>query len=1036
MYVDCSDFKWRMPKPKEYKKMYFVIFTNPSPYLVSKLENNRDTRKTLQSLPNPTTDHQTLAESQRCSRESLSTVEENYIVSEVFGSMSKSSFVDAIIFLYRMRACNEATNVPRDYDYSRQQNTGKCLSANQPIKFDCTFSNHLSKMWQRYKFFSNTVETVTLRRAFQKSRFNTFIDGSDVSLKQLGLARQFTFRCLARGLYTVLALDGAPVICLLKGTQGSCKEYKVLNQVLDHAGPQKLLCLKTKKLKMWSHFVNSPTLHDIKQLSGLNKALYQSLYESYVELPTSNTFRIHVHYQTIKMHYLTSNYILMVIMSNIIRLIDKLVAKLASFRSLTSNAFSAVAVTVMFFEHCTYYGGCSVLALKKEFVDGANETKPAMGGSVLLQNSGGRTAEAINHPVSPRLKDIELAGNWSRALLGGLAEEDDSHHFFFVETETSCIIHVRQKSLVRRRVACPFQNHFKNINRFEAFDLEGAKLVPKDLTSLHAVSLVVRLRKRDVFVEKVKNIYTSTLYHHRYLRKTTYPERQAHSWRSAFLKLHHRTITLRVESTGSSSCLISVLVADYANIVENGYGLSETSYIKYTYTNIFTDVQGILKETRPGHVCLFCPLFSFRNPVPTIAEYEYQDKYKEWERGELDLIIAGYNNDVNWRHYEKIALQNSTYAYELLNRISVASHNYDFVSQHPLIGMLKAKQQFHRQLDPRAPLADSYINMLIGLWSLIVQRASSKLIVLSLTEPKYACNTIMVLFESKICNWWIQRIQCFIVEDNPDAVQMSSIPLRLVAKRSLGNIDTLIAHVATQLRKSKPEGSSGLQRHLALYSAPLELRRQRESCHGDARCRCRRRGASRRSLVLIKAVMATEIPPLDNSFRNYADDTQGGHFGTEAAVQRGNCSELLSFLDRNQWQIPGRPICCHVSHLPQAILDVEEDIKSSPKIQINKFKKSGRPLECTLYADISKINMLHLQMIDEEACPIPITDMFMVDLSRPSLSQQDDVMKFDMDAESRSALQNLGLIKIFQMMLFILITIPLFALIEGVVAVA
>nr|CAI5860702.1 unnamed protein product [Callosobruchus analis] len=55
MYVDCSDFKRRMPKPKEYKKMYFVIFTNPSPYLVSKLENNRDTRKTLQSLPNPST---------------------------------------------------------------------------------------------------------------------------------------------------------------------------------------------------------------------------------------------------------------------------------------------------------------------------------------------------------------------------------------------------------------------------------------------------------------------------------------------------------------------------------------------------------------------------------------------------------------------------------------------------------------------------------------------------------------------------------------------------------------------------------------------------------------------------------------------------------------------------------------------------------------------------------------------------------------------------------------------------------------------
>lgn len=31
--------------------------------------------------------------------------------------------------------------------------------------------------------------------------------------------------------------------------------------------------------------------------------------------------------------------------------------------------------------------------------------------------------------------------------------------------------------------------------------------------------------------------------------------------------------------------------------------------------------------------------------------------------------------------------------------------------------------------------------------------------------------------------------------------------------------------------------------------------------------------------------MATEIPPLDNSFCNYADDTPGGHFETNAAAQ-------------------------------------------------------------------------------------------------------------------------------------------------------
>nr|CAI5833912.1 unnamed protein product [Callosobruchus analis] len=71
------------------------------------------------------------------------------------------------------------------------------------------------------------------------------------------------------------------------------------------------------------------------------------------------------------------------------------------------------------------------------------------------------------------------------------------------------------------------------------------------------------------------------------------------------------------------------------NIFNSIQFIPPASYIKYTYTNIFTDIQGILKETRPGHVCLFCPLFSFRNPVPTIAEYEYQDKYKEWERGEV-----------------------------------------------------------------------------------------------------------------------------------------------------------------------------------------------------------------------------------------------------------------------------------------------------------------------------------------------------------------------------------------------------------------
>nr|CAI5836231.1 unnamed protein product [Callosobruchus analis] len=45
---------------------------------------------------------------------------------------------------------------------------------------------------------------------------------------------------------------------------------------------------------------------------------------------------------------------------------------------------------------------------------------------------------------------------------------------------------------------------FKNINRFEGFDLEGAKLVLKDLASLHAVPLALRLQKPIVFAEKLK----------------------------------------------------------------------------------------------------------------------------------------------------------------------------------------------------------------------------------------------------------------------------------------------------------------------------------------------------------------------------------------------------------------------------------------------------------------------------------------------------------------------------------------------------
>lgn len=32
--------------------------------------------------------------------------------------------------------------------------------------------------------------------------------------------------------------------------------------------------------------------------------------------------------------------------------------------------------------------------------------------------------------------------------------------------------------------------------------------------------------------------------------------------------------------------------------------------------------------------------------------------------------------------------------------------------------------------------------------------------------------------------------------------------------------------------------------------------------------------------------MATEIPPLDNSFCNYVDDTLGGHFEMNAFAQR------------------------------------------------------------------------------------------------------------------------------------------------------
>nr|CAI5844736.1 unnamed protein product [Callosobruchus analis] len=73
-----------------------------------------------------------------------------------------------------------------------------------------------------------------------------------------------------------------------------------------------------------------------------------------------------------------------------------------------------------------------------------------------------------------------------------------------------------------------------------------------------------------------------------------------------------------------------------------------------------------------------------------------------------------------------------------------------------------------------------------------------------------------------------------------------------------------------------------------------------------------------------------------------------------------------------------------------------------------RLNKRGLEKEKPLYIiDYNRNTSGVDRVIDEEACPIPITDMFTVDLSRSSLSQQDDVMKFDMDAESRSALQNL-----------------------------
>lgn len=60
------------------------------------------------------------------------------------------------------------------------------------------------------------------------------------------------------------------------------------------------------------------------------------------------------------------------------------------------------------------------------------------------------------------------------------------------------------------------------------------------------------------------------------------------------------------------------------------------------------------------------------------------------------------------------------------------------------------------------------------------------------------------------------------------------------------------------------------------------IQRAPESYHGDTR--------QRHSLVLIKAVMATEIPPLDNSFCNYVDDTLGGHFEMNTSAQCKRCA--------------------------------------------------------------------------------------------------------------------------------------------------
>ncbi|CAH2002705.1 unnamed protein product [Acanthoscelides obtectus] len=48
---------------------------------------------------------------------------------------------------------------------------------------------------------------------------------------------------------------------------------------------------------------------------------------------------------------------------------------------------------------------------------------------------------------------------------------------------------------------------FKNINRIEGFDLEGAKIVLKDLAGLHAVPLALRLQKPHVYEENVKKFF-------------------------------------------------------------------------------------------------------------------------------------------------------------------------------------------------------------------------------------------------------------------------------------------------------------------------------------------------------------------------------------------------------------------------------------------------------------------------------------------------------------------------------------------------